>query len=147
MHEDSKEAMDQSSQEKCDGVFHAMVEAVQEEASPGVGQPCPIQCNEERQCIPPSVDDVDLSKNEVIDHGLLFFLANDVVEDEVLEEQAKVVEQSNLLPHEVVEDESSKAMVDEAWQGELGMECMPFERSTTKGMLGTQVGWAMQKQR
>ncbi|KAI5062537.1 hypothetical protein GOP47_0023076 [Adiantum capillus-veneris] len=89
--------------------------------------------------------DVDLSKNEVIDHGFLFFLADDMVVGGVLEEEAKVIERSELLSHEVVKDEVSKAMVDEAWQGESGMECILFEGSTIEDSLGTQVGWAIQE--
>ncbi|KAI5075796.1 hypothetical protein GOP47_0009872 [Adiantum capillus-veneris] len=123
MHGESKEAMDQSSQDKFEDFGKAMVEAVQEEASLRVGQPCPTDRVEEWRCIPEGVEDVNIQKDEVIDHGFLSRLADDVDVEEVLEEQAKVVEQSNLLSHEVVEDEASQAMVDEDWHGESGMEC------------------------
>ncbi|KAI5080277.1 hypothetical protein GOP47_0005756 [Adiantum capillus-veneris] len=117
---------------------------MQEEASQGVGQPCPTDRVEERRCIPEGVEDVNIPNNEVIDHGFLSRLADDMVVQEVLEEQVRVqvvvVEQSDLLSHEVVEDEASKAMVDEGWHGESGMACMPFEGPITKGMLGTHVG-------
>ncbi|KAI5082027.1 hypothetical protein GOP47_0001770 [Adiantum capillus-veneris] len=102
MHEEEKEDV-KSSQDKLEVVGKAMVEVVQEEASQGVWQSCPTDCVEEWQCIP----------------------EDDVVVDEVLEEQAKVIEQSDLISHEVVEEEASQAAVDEDWHGESGMECMP----------------------
>ncbi|KAI5062769.1 hypothetical protein GOP47_0023308 [Adiantum capillus-veneris] len=86
MHEESKEAMDQSSQDKFEDVGKAMVEAVNGEASQGVGQPCRTDCVEEWQCVPGGVGDVDLPEDEVIDHGFLSHLADDVVVEEVLEE-------------------------------------------------------------
>ncbi|KAI5069794.1 hypothetical protein GOP47_0016095 [Adiantum capillus-veneris] len=140
MHEESNEAMDQSSQEKFEDVDKAIVEAIHEEASQGVGQPCPIHCIEEQQCILEDVDDVIIPENEVIDHGFLSCLANDmVVTKAVLEEQVDiqelVIEQSDLLSPKVVEDEVSQAMVDEDWNGELGIECAPFEGLKAKGML------------
>ncbi|KAI5070807.1 hypothetical protein GOP47_0015150 [Adiantum capillus-veneris] len=101
-----------------------MVEAVQEEASHGVGQPCPTDCVKEREF--------------------------DMVIVEVLEEQvriqAMVVEQSIFLSHKVIEDEASKATVDEDWHGESGMECIPCEGPTTEGMLEKQVGLVLQEE-
>ncbi|MCO5557828.1 hypothetical protein L7F22_011400, partial [Adiantum nelumboides] len=99
-------------------------------------------------CIPKGDGDVNLPKDEVLD-GFLSCLVDDMVVEGVLEErvsvQATVVEQSNLLLHEVIKDEASKAMVDEDWHGESGMECMPFEGPTTDDMLGKHVGLAMQQ--
>ncbi|KAI5056993.1 hypothetical protein GOP47_0028811 [Adiantum capillus-veneris] len=115
MHEESNEAMDQSSQDMFEDVGKAMVEVVKGEASQGVGQPCPTDCVEEWQYIPEVVGDVDLPKDEVVDHGFLSCLENDVVVDEVLKEKEKVIEQSDFLLHELVEDEASKAMADEDW--------------------------------
>ncbi|KAI5069853.1 hypothetical protein GOP47_0016154 [Adiantum capillus-veneris] len=144
-HEEANEDV-KSSQEKLEVVGKGMVTTMQEEASEGVGQPCPTDRVEERWCIPEGVGNVDLP--EVLD-GFLSRLADDMVIEEVIEKQvriqAMVVEQSVLFSHEVVEDEASKAMVDEDWHGESGMECMPFEGPTTEGMLGKQVGLAMQE--
>ncbi|KAI5065608.1 hypothetical protein GOP47_0020303 [Adiantum capillus-veneris] len=114
--------MGQSSQEKFEDVDKGMVEAEQEEASQGVGQPCPTNCIEERQCIPKGVDDVNIPKNE-----------------------EKVVEQSNFLSHEVVEDEVSKAMENKDWHDESDMERIPFEEPTIEGMIGKHVGLDMQQ--
>ncbi|KAI5063596.1 hypothetical protein GOP47_0022143 [Adiantum capillus-veneris] len=145
MHEESKEAMDQRSQDKFEDIGKAMVEAVQEEANEGVGQPCPTHRVAERQCISEGVGDVNIPENEVIDHGFLFRLADHMVVEDVLEEQAKVVEQSDLLSHEVVEDEASQVMVHEGWHGESGIESVPFEGPTIDGMLEEQVGWFVQE--
>ncbi|KAI5062584.1 hypothetical protein GOP47_0023123 [Adiantum capillus-veneris] len=73
MHEESNEAMNQSSQEKFEDVGKVMVKSVQKETSQGVGQPCPTDCIEERQCISEGVDDVDIPKNDVM--IMAFFLA------------------------------------------------------------------------
>ncbi|KAI5060795.1 hypothetical protein GOP47_0025215, partial [Adiantum capillus-veneris] len=145
MHEESNEARDQGSQDTFEDVGKAMVEAVQKEASQGVGQPCPTDHIEERQCIPEGVGDVNIPENEVIDHGFLSHLADDMVVEEVLEEQAKVVEQSDFLSHEVVEDEASQVIVHKDWHGESGIECVPFEGPTVDGMLEEHVGLILQE--
>ncbi|KAI5064491.1 hypothetical protein GOP47_0021161 [Adiantum capillus-veneris] len=132
MHEEGNEAMDESSQDNFEDVGKVMVEAMQEEASQGVGQPCPTNCVEERQCIPESVDDLNILEHEVID-GFLSRLADDMVVEVVLEEQVDIqelmIEQSDLLSHKVVEDVASKAMVGKDWQS--GMECILFEGHAT----------------
>ncbi|KAI5084950.1 hypothetical protein GOP47_0001119 [Adiantum capillus-veneris] len=119
MHEANEDV--KSSQENFEDVGKAMVEVVQEEASQRDGQPCPTDWVEERQCNPKGVDNVNIPENEVIDHGFLSPLEDDMVVEEVLEAQlsvqAMVVEQSDFLSHEVVEDEASQVMVDEDWHG------------------------------
>ncbi|KAI5080271.1 hypothetical protein GOP47_0005750, partial [Adiantum capillus-veneris] len=144
MHEEANEDV-KSSRDKLEVVGKAMVKAVQEEANQGVGQPCPTDRVEVWQCISEGIGHVDVPENEVI-NGFFSRLANDMVIEEVLEEQAKVVEQSDLLSPEVVEDEVSKAMADEDLHGESGIECMPFEGPTIEGMLEKQVVLVLQEE-
>ncbi|KAI5075779.1 hypothetical protein GOP47_0009855 [Adiantum capillus-veneris] len=72
MHEEANEDL-KSSQGKIEVVGKAMVVTMQEEASQGVGQPCPTHCVEERKCILEGIGDVDLPKNEVT--GIFFLLS------------------------------------------------------------------------